>query len=46
MADWLEARDLQAPHIIDEKTTAILARTTLGTMLRIAGDDPERWEAH
>ena len=46
MADWLDARDAQAPHIIDENTAAILGTKTLGAMLRIAGDDPERWEAH
>ena len=46
MADWLDARDVQAPHIIDENTAAILGTKILGTMLRIARDDPERWEAH
>ena len=46
MADWLDARDVQAPHIIDQNTAAILGRRTLGEILRIAQDDPERWEAH
>lgn len=46
MADWLDARAVEAPSIIDANTTAILGQSRLSQVMRVALDDPERWKAH
>lgn len=45
IADWLDARQIEAPRIIEENASTILGGA-LGEMLRIAKDEPERWETH
>lgn len=40
LADWLDARDVKAPSIIDENKNA------LAEALRISQNDPARWETH
>lgn len=45
IADWLDARQIEAPSVIERNASTVLGGA-LGEMLRIAKDDPERWEAH
>lgn len=39
--DWLDARRVQAPQIIEDNAKSILYE-----MIRVSEEEPERWEAH
>ncbi len=45
LANWLDARSIEAPTIIRNNTAAI-GESNLAAMLRIKRDEPDRWEGH